>query len=104
MKIEEKLKELMIKKSGSVNKFASDCGLPYSTIATIFRRGIDKTNINTVIKICQALHISADELAEGRITFIHEVKYQQIEFDKLSDLNQEKLMSYYQALLDSQET
>ena len=68
MDIEKQLKELMIKKSGSVNKFAQECDLAVSTVATIFTRGVNKTNISTIIKICRHLNISVDELAEGRIT------------------------------------
>ncbi|MBO7425463.1 MAG: helix-turn-helix transcriptional regulator [Clostridiales bacterium] len=68
MDIEKQLKELMIEKSGSVNKFAQECDLAVSTVATIFTRGVNKTNINTIIKICKHLNISVDELAEGRIT------------------------------------
>lgn len=68
MDIEKQLKELIIKKSGSVNKFAQECDLAVSTVATIFTRGVNKTNISTIIKICKHLNISVDELAEGRIT------------------------------------
>ena len=103
MTIEEQLKELMIKKSGSVNKFSSDCELSTSTVATIFTRGVNKTNINTITKICQALNISVDELANGRITYLSDVERPVIEYEKLTEINQEKLKAYYQALLDSQE-
>lgn len=34
MTIEDELRELMIKKSGSVNKFSQECGLSQSTIFT----------------------------------------------------------------------
>lgn len=103
MTIEDELRNLMTKKSGSVNKFASECGVPYSTIATVFRRGVDKTNINTIIKICQALQISADELSNGRITYLSDVAHPLIEFEKLSEDNQRRLFAYYQGLLDAQE-
>ena len=103
MTIEEQLKELIIKKSGSVNKFSLDNGLSTSTVATVFTRGISKTNINTIIKICKALNISADELSNGRITYLSDVTYPLIEFDKLSPDNQTRLLAYYQALIDSQE-
>ena len=103
MTIEEELKALIIKKSGSVNKFSHDNGLSTSTVATIFTRGVNKTNINTIIKICQALQISADELSNGRITYLSEVAHPRIEFEKLDPDNQKRLLAYYQALLDSQE-
>jgi len=103
MNIEEQLKELIIRKSGSVNKFSSESGLSTSTVATVFTRGISKTNINTIIKICKALGISADELSNGRITYLSDVTYPLIEFDKLTPDNQTRLLAYYQALIDSQE-
>ena len=103
MTIEEELKALIIKKSGSVNKFSHDNGLSTSTVATLFTRGVNKTNINTIIKICQALQISADELSNGRITYLSEVAHPLIEFEKLDSDNQKRLLAYYQALLDSQE-
>lgn len=74
MTIEETIKELMIKKSGSVNKFAQSCGLPTSTIATMFKRGINNTNINTIMKICSYLQISTDELSNGRIVYLKDIE------------------------------
>lgn len=109
MTIEEELKELIIKKFGSVNKFAQNCGLSTSTVATIFTRGVNKTNVNTIIKICQKLGIRADELADGKI--VPKIDdYQKLktlifngDISKLNEPNQARLMSYYQALLDTQE-
>lgn len=100
MTIEEQLKALMIEKAGSVNKFAHDCGLSTSTVATMFTRGVNKTNINTIIKICQGLHISADELAQGRI--VSTMDSNVLDLAKLSEPNLAKLLGYYQALLDAQ--
>lgn len=101
MTIEEKLKALMVEKAGSVNKFAHDSGLSTSTVATMFTRGINKTNVNTIIKICQGLHISADELAKGRIVSV--VDNNALDLAKLNETNVARLLAYYQALLDSQE-
>lgn len=109
MSIEEQLKELIIKKYGSVNKFAQTCSLSTSTVATIFTRGVNKTNISTIIKICQQLGISADELADGKIVpkIDNAQKLKTLIFNgdiqKLTEPNQARLMSYYQALLDTQE-
>lgn len=102
MTVEEQLRELMIKKSGSVNKFSQEIGVPQSTIFSIFQRGVGKANINSIIAICKALNISTDELADGRITYLSDMNRPIIEFEKLSERNQEKLQAYYQALIDSQ--
>ncbi len=103
MTIEEELKKIMIEKSGSVNRFSQECGLSTSTVATIFTRGVNKTNVNTITKICKHLGISADELSNGRITYLENVSYPLIEFEKLTAGNRARLIAYYQALIDSQE-
>ena len=67
MEIEEKLKILICEKYGSQRKFCKEVGMPPSTLNIILKRGINNASIQNVIKICQALDISTDELAEGRI-------------------------------------
>jgi len=104
MTIEEELKELIIKHAGSVNRFATLCGVPYSTLATLFVRGINKANISTLIAICKELRISADELANGRITPYQNIN-PNMEYINLSDLseeNQKRLKDYYELLKGSQ--
>ena len=70
MTAEEKLKQLILSKYKSVREFTLDHNIPYSTVATIWQKGIKKTSITTMIKVCQALGISTDELIAGRITFV----------------------------------
>ncbi len=67
MTIEEKLKELILSKYGTVKDFAHLTDLPYGTVDTILRRGIHKASVTNIIKICQTLGISADELAKDKI-------------------------------------
>ena len=64
---EEKLKDLIILKYGSLRKFCVSIDMSPSTLTAILSRGIKKASIQNVIKICQSLDISTDELAEGRI-------------------------------------
>lgn len=99
MTIEERLKEMMIQKSGSVNKFAHECGLSTSTVATMFTRGANKTNVNTIVKICKALNISADELSDGRITPLLDLTVNGIVVDiDLNEENRVKLVEYARKL------
>ena len=104
MGVEEELKKIIIDRYGSVNKFATVCDVPYSTIATIFVRGINKANISTVIAICKELKISADELANGKITpYQHiEPNMEYINLDDLTEENQKRLKDYYELLKRSQ--
>lgn len=119
MTIEEQLREMMIKKSGSVNKFAQEIGVPQSTIFSIFQRGVGKANINSIITICKALNISTDELAGGRITplpvetmpagtyrgapSLEVLPNLWVDFESLSDKNKEQVASYIQFLKKMQE-
>lgn len=67
MTIEDKLKELILKRYHSVREFTIENDIPYTTIHSIFKRGIGNSSVNNVIKICKALGISADALADGEI-------------------------------------
>ena len=66
--IEDVLRDLIVEKFGSVVAFARHLGVPNSTIASILQRGVRNASVTNVVRICNALGISADELAEGRIT------------------------------------
>ena len=72
MTVEERLKDLIIEKYGSVLSFSTYVKIPNTTIATILNRGIHKASIDNVLKICKALQISADELAKDKIVPIAE--------------------------------
>jgi len=67
MSTEDKLKELILKRYHSIREFVITFDLNYSTIDSIFRRGIGNSSVNNVIKLCKALGISADALADGEI-------------------------------------
>ena len=70
MTTEQKLKNLILSHYKSVREFTMKYEIPYSTVASIFTRGINKASITTVITVCQALGISADELVKGNIVFV----------------------------------
>lgn len=65
--IEEQLKQHIKDNYGSVRAFVLDKGLIYANVDSILRRGIKNATWNNVKTLCEALDISADELAEGRI-------------------------------------
>ncbi len=68
MTIEERLKDYILSRYNSVREFTIHADIPYTTLDSIFKRGIGNSSVNNVIKICRALNISADELADGNIT------------------------------------
>ncbi len=67
MKTEEKLKELIIEKYGTVKFFSNVVGIKYTTLDSMLKKDIGKASISNVIKICHELHLDVDALAEGRI-------------------------------------
>ncbi len=67
MTIEEKIKQYILDRYSSIREFTQIHDINYSTLDSILKRGISNSSVVNVIKICKALGISADELAEGRI-------------------------------------
>ena len=65
--IENKIKDMILEKYGSIRRFANKIQVPYTTIDTIFKRGILKANVLTVIKICNELDIDINELANNKV-------------------------------------
>lgn len=65
--ISEKLKDFIFSKYKSMREFANEINIPYSTLDSIFKRGILNANVANIIKICKHLNISADFLAVGEI-------------------------------------
>lgn len=66
---EEQLKNLILDKYGSALAFTTQLGIPNSTLDSVFRRGVNKSSITVMITICNALHISLEELTQGRIVY-----------------------------------
>lgn len=59
---EDYLKGLIIKRYGSIRKFAEYTGIASSTITSMLSKGVGGTSVDTVIKICKALGITVEEL------------------------------------------
>lgn len=79
MTTEEKLKDLILSRYKSIREFTLEIDFPYTTLDSIFKRGINNSSVSNVIKICKALHISADALAKGEIVPIHDVELYHID-------------------------
>lgn len=67
MGIEKELKELILHRYHSIREFTIAIDIPYTTMDSIFRRGVGNSSVTNVIKICKALRISVDALADGKI-------------------------------------
>nr|DAS07538.1 MAG TPA: Repressor protein CI [Caudoviricetes sp.]DAS71702.1 MAG TPA: Repressor protein CI [Caudoviricetes sp.] len=101
---EQQLRELIELKYGSVRQMALKIDMPASTINSILNRGILKSNVDNIFKICSALDIRPESLAEG-IDFHKQAEnssdivaiYNQLDEDK-----QANVVDYATTLLNEQ--
>lgn len=64
---ENKLKELIISRYGSLKKFCETINMPWTTLDSILKRGIVNSNISNIMKITRELHIDTENLVSGII-------------------------------------
>jgi hypothetical protein len=108
MTIEDKLKELILSRYKSIREFTLAIDMPYTTIDSMFRRGVENSSVAVVIKVCKGLGISADALAEGKIVPKSKVDYvvyggntqTVIEVQDILSDTKERLLQYGNLLLD----
>ena len=86
MEIEDKLKDIIIAKYKSMQSFSDATGINYQTLVSIFNRGIHKASVKNIIRICQELGISADELAHNRIVPIEKDNQEKTNMTELNDI------------------
>lgn len=67
MTTEDKLKDYILERYRSIREFTIAIDIPYSTLTGVLTRGIDNSSVGVIFKICKALNISPDALAEGEI-------------------------------------
>ena len=65
--VEERLRQLIFSRFKSLKQFCAESGLNYSTVYAILDRGVANAGLQNVFKMCDALGISADSLANGEI-------------------------------------
>ena len=103
MTIEDKLKNLIRQQYSSIREFTTTINIPYSTLNSIFSRGINNATISNILKICDALHISADALANGEIEYtIDPIDIQTHEVTEIMDNIRKKLLNDRNLLFNGQ--
>ena len=102
--IENKIKNLIISRYGSLSSFCKKINLPCSTVDSILKRGIAKANVLNVIKICNELGLSVDNLKHGIVEpadvervspeqFATEVKFLLSKTNNLSEQQKQYLLN-----------
>lgn len=75
-KLEEELKSLILNRYKSIREFTTKIDMPYSTMDSVLKRGVNKANITNIIKICRELNIDTEKLADGEIVTINKINSQ----------------------------
>lgn len=88
--IENELKKIIINRFGSLQKFCDYVDMPWTTLDGVLKRGVNKTNITSLIKICEGLNIDCESLYYGKII----AKQTIIQNDQLSELEHIHIQKY----------
>lgn len=102
MTIEEKLKDYILERYASIREFVLIADIKYSTLDSLFKRGLEASSVSNVLKICKTLNISLDELAEGRIVPIkpYTVEIETKDISQILDDTKKRLTHYAGLQLD----
>lgn len=88
--IEQALQNFILSKYKSINQFATDAEIPYTTVKGGFDRGIMGMSVQNVIKMCRTLNIDINKLAEGKI--------EPIKRSTMLDVDEFNLISQYRVV------
>lgn len=61
-KRELKLRFMILDKYPSLREFARQADIPYSTLMTVFKRGISGAGFDLMMRICRAIEVDPKEL------------------------------------------
>lgn len=65
MTIEEQLKQEILSKYKSIRAFTTTIDIPYSTLDSVFKRGIANAGVSTMIKVFNALGLDIESVRSG---------------------------------------
>lgn len=103
--IEEQLKNIILDHYKSIRAFTQAVDIPYSTVDTMFKRGIYGTGVSTVLKLFQALDLDVESISTGELKpktkkapakGESDFKKQRLihNYDQLNELGQNTLVTY----------
>lgn len=69
MTIEDQLKGMIRKKYKSIRAFTKTINIPYSTLDSIFKRGIQNAGVGTVLEIFNALELDVESIRHNKLSY-----------------------------------
>ena len=67
MTLEEQLKSEILNRYKSVRAFTTSINIPYSTLDSVFKRGIANAGVSTMIKVFDTLDLDIESIAFGEL-------------------------------------
>ena len=67
MTIEEQLKSIILSRYKSVRAFTTAIDIPYSTLDSVFKRGLLSAGVGTIIKVFNALDLDVESIGIGEL-------------------------------------
>lgn len=67
MTLEEELKQEILSKYRSVRAFTTAIDIPYSTLDSVFKRGISNAGVETMVKVFTALGLDLESIQDGHL-------------------------------------
>ncbi|MFM0856664.1 XRE family transcriptional regulator [Streptococcus suis] len=98
---EQKLRELIERRYGSVRQFSLKIDMPASTINSILNRGILNSNVDNVLRICTSLGIKPEIFSTLLGDAGEQPEFLTI-YNQLDPTRQEKVLDYTKAQLEEQ--
>lgn len=69
MTIEMQLKQEILCRYKSVRAFTTTINIPYSTLDSVFKRGISKAGIETMLKVFDSLNLDIESIKTGKLQY-----------------------------------
>ena len=67
MTVEEQLKGIILSRYKSIRAFTTANDIPYSTLDSVFKRGLLNAGVGTIIKVFKALNLDVESIATGEL-------------------------------------
>lgn len=90
MTIEEQLKQEILSKYKSVRAFTTSIQVPYTTLDSVFKRGVSNAGIETMLKVFGALDLDIESIKDGTLRH-REHSLSTVKKEAPSDLSEEAL-------------
>lgn len=100
--VEDKLREMINDRYGSVRQFAIQTNLPYTTVLSILDRGVLNAKTLNVFKMCENLSINIESLKNGKIRASSDQSDISLIYSQLHPQFQRKVYHFAEKLLNEQ--